>query len=57
MKAVKALGQLGDAAAVPTLIRAIAMMGEVQKVGLGPFAFVALQQIMDRDAVVNAIGE
>jgi len=55
MKAVKALGQLGDAAAVPTLIRAIAMMGEVQKVGLGPFAFVALQQIMDRDAVVDSI--
>lgn len=55
MKAVKALGQIGDAAAVPTLIRAIAMMGEVQKVGLGPFAFVSLQQIMDRDAVVKAI--
>jgi len=55
MKAVKALGQLGDAAAVPTLIRAIAMMGEVQKVGLGPFAFVSLQQIINRDAVVDAI--
>lgn len=55
MKAVKALGQIGDAAAIPTLIRAIAMMGEVQKVGLGPFAFVSLQQILDREAVAEAI--
>ena len=55
MKAVKALGQIGDAAAIPTLIRAIAMMGEVQKVGLGPFAFVSLQQILDRGAVTEAI--
>jgi hypothetical protein len=55
MKAVKALGQIGDAAAIPTLVRAIAMMGEVQKVGLGPFAFVSLQQILDREAVAEAI--
>ncbi|MDD5307451.1 MAG: hypothetical protein PHU25_09035 [Deltaproteobacteria bacterium] len=55
MKAVKGLGQIGDSASIPTLIRAIAMMGEVQKVGLGPFAFVSLQQIPDRNAVVEAI--
>jgi hypothetical protein len=55
MKSIKALGQIGDAAAIPTLIRGIAMQGEVQKVGLGPFAFVSLQQILDRDAVVDAI--
>jgi len=55
MKAVKGLGQIGDAASIPTLIRSIAMQGEVQKVGLGPFAFVSLQQIMDRDAVVDGM--
>jgi hypothetical protein len=55
MKAVKGIGQIGDSASIPTLVRAIAMMGEVQKVGLGPFAFVSLQQILDRNAVVEAV--
>ncbi len=55
MKAIKGLGLIGDPAAIPALIRGIAIMGEVQKVGLGPFAFSSLQQIQDRDAVVSAI--
>lgn len=55
MKAMKALGKIGDPAAVPVLIRGIAMKGTRQPIGLGQIAFAALQQIHDRDAVVDGI--
>ncbi len=55
MKAMKGLGRIGDPAAVPVLIRGIAMKGERQPVGLGQIAFASLQQIHDRDAVVTGI--
>jgi hypothetical protein len=55
MTAMKALGVIGDPAAVPVLIRGIAMKGERQPVGLGQIAFAALQQIHDRDAVVEGM--
>lgn len=55
MKAMKGLGKIGDPAAVPVLIRGIAMKGERQPIGLGQIAFAALQQIHDRDAVVDGI--
>ncbi|MBW2277279.1 MAG: hypothetical protein JRF63_07295, partial [Deltaproteobacteria bacterium] len=55
MKAMKGLGRLGDPAGIPALVRGIAMKGERQPIGLGQIAFAALQQIHDRDAVVDAI--
>jgi hypothetical protein len=55
MKAMKGLGRIGDPAAVPVLIRGIAMKGERQPIGLGQIAFAALQQIHDRDAVVEGV--
>jgi hypothetical protein len=55
MKAMKGLGRIGDPAAIPVLIRGIAMKGERQPVGLGQIAFASLQQIQDRDAVVDAM--
>lgn len=55
MKAMKALGRIGDAAAVPTLIRGIAQKGVRQPIALGTIAFASLQQIHDRDAVVKGI--
>ena len=55
MKAMKALGKIGDAAAVPVLIRGIAQKGVRQPIALGTIAFAALQQIHDRDAVVKGI--
>lgn len=55
MKAMKGLGRLGDPAGVQALVRGIAMKGERQPIGLGQIAFAALQQIHDRDAVVEAI--
>ncbi len=55
MKAMKGLGRIGDPAAIPMLIRGIAMKGERQPVGLGQIAFASLQQIQDRDAVVDAM--
>jgi hypothetical protein len=55
MKALQGLGRIGDASAVPTLIKGIAMKGKRQPIGLGKIAFAALQQIHDRDAVVDAI--
>ena len=55
MKAMKALGKIGDPAAVPVLIRGIAMKGVRQPIGLGQIAFAALQQIHDQDAVVDGI--
>ncbi|MCP4606767.1 MAG: hypothetical protein GY847_40715 [Proteobacteria bacterium] len=54
MKALKALGRIGDSAAIPTLIKGIAMKGKRQPIGLGQIAFSALQQIHDRDAIVDA---
>ncbi len=55
MRAIKGLGRIGDPKAIPVLIRGIAAQGEIQKIGLGPFAVVSLQEILDRDAVVDAI--
>ncbi|MBN2804992.1 MAG: hypothetical protein JXR91_17985 [Deltaproteobacteria bacterium] len=55
MTAMKALGRIGDAKAVPVLIRGIAQRGVRQPIALGEIAFSALQQIHDRDAVVNGI--
>jgi hypothetical protein len=55
MRAIKGLGRIGDPKAIPVLIRGIAAQGEIQKIGLGPFAVVSLQEILDRDAVVEAI--
>ncbi|MBN2715357.1 MAG: hypothetical protein JXX14_05850 [Deltaproteobacteria bacterium] len=55
MKALKALGRIGDAKAVPVLIRGIAMRGVRQPIALGTIAFASLQQIHDRDAVVKGI--
>jgi len=55
MKALKELGRIGDPAAIPTLIKGIAMKGKRQPIGLGTIATAALQQIKDRDAVVNAV--
>ncbi len=55
MKALKGLGQIGDSGAIPTLIKGIAMKGKKQPIGMGPFAFTSLQQIHDRDAVVDAM--
>ena len=55
MKAMKGLGKIGDPAAVPVLIRGIAMKGKRQPIGLGQIAFAALQQIHDRDTVVNGM--
>jgi hypothetical protein len=55
MKAMKGLGRIGDPAGVAALIRGIAMKGERQPIGLGQIAFAALQQVHDRDAVVDAI--
>ncbi len=55
MKALKGLGKIGDRSAIPTLIKGIAMKGKRQPIGLGTIAFAALQQIHDRDAVVDAI--
>ncbi len=55
MKALKGLGRIGDSAAIPTLIKGIAMKGKRQPIGLGQIAFAALQQMHDRDAVVDAI--
>ena len=55
MKAMKALGQIGDAKAVPVLIRGIAMRGSRQPIALGTIAFEALQRIHNRDAVVKGV--
>ncbi len=55
MRAMKGLGVLADPAAIPVLVRGIAMKGKRQPVGLGQIAFAALQQIHDRDAVVDAV--
>jgi hypothetical protein len=55
MRAMKGLGVMADPAAIPVLIRGIAMKGKRQPVGLGQIAFAALQQIHDRDAVVEAV--
>jgi len=55
MKAMKGLGMIGDPAGIPALVRGIAMKGQRQPVGLGQIAFAALQQVHDRDAVVDAI--
>ncbi|MBN2525925.1 MAG: HEAT repeat domain-containing protein [Deltaproteobacteria bacterium] len=55
MKAMKALGRIGDDKAVPVLIRGIAQKGIRQPIGLGTIAFAALQQIHNRDSVVKAI--
>ena len=55
MKALKALGRIGDEKAVPVLIRGIAQKGVRQPIGLGTIAFASLQQIHNRDAVVKAI--
>ena len=55
MKAMKALGKIGDALAVPVLIRGIAQKGVRQPIALGQIAFSALQQIHDRDVVVKGI--
>jgi hypothetical protein len=55
MKALKGLGRIGSSEAIPTLVKGIAMMGKRQPIGLGQIAFTALQQIHDRDAVVDAI--
>jgi hypothetical protein len=55
MKAIKGLGIIGDVAAIPTLIKGIAMKGKRQPVGLGQVAFAALQQIHNRDSVVEAV--
>jgi hypothetical protein len=55
MRAMKGLGVIADPAAIPVLVRGIAMKGKRQPVGLGQIAFAALQQIHDRDAVVEAV--
>jgi hypothetical protein len=55
MKALKSLGRIGDAAAIPTLIKGIAFKGKRQPIGLGQIAFASLQQIHDRDKVVDAM--
>ncbi|MCP4197150.1 MAG: hypothetical protein GY762_08370 [Proteobacteria bacterium] len=55
MKALKGLGRIGSSEAIPTLIKGIAMKGKRQPIALGQIAFTALQQIHDRDAVVDAI--
>lgn len=55
MKALKALGKIGDPAAIPTLIKGIAFKGRRQPIGLGQIAFASLQQIPDRDKVVDAV--
>lgn len=55
MKALKALGRIGDAEAIPTLIKGIALKGKRQPIGLGQIAFSSLQQIRDRDKVVDAV--
>lgn len=55
MKAMKALGRIGDKAAIPTLIKGIAFKGKRQPVGLGQIAFASLLQIHNRDAVVSAM--
>lgn len=55
MKSMKALGRIGDAAAVPVLIRGIAQKGVRQPIPLGTIAFASLQQIHNRDAVVKGI--
>jgi hypothetical protein len=55
MRAMKGLGVMTDPAAIPVLVRGIAMKGKRQPVGLGQIAFAALQQIRDRDAVVEAV--
>ena len=55
MKALKALGRIGDSSAVPVLIRGIAQKGVRQPIALGTIAFSSLQQIHDRDAVVKGI--
>ncbi|MCP4679082.1 MAG: hypothetical protein GY854_27045 [Deltaproteobacteria bacterium] len=55
MKALKAIGRIGDAAGIPTLIKGIAMKGKRQPIGLGKIAFAGLQQIHDRDAVIDAV--
>ncbi len=54
MKALKAIGRIGDSAGIPTLIKGSAMKGKRQPIGLGQIAFASLQQIHDRDAVVDA---
>ncbi len=55
MKALKGLGRIGDVDAIPVLIKGIAMKGKKRPIGLGQFAFTALQQIRDRDAVIAAV--
>lgn len=55
MRAIRALGRIGDPAGIPVLIRGIAMRGVRQPVALGQFAFAALQQVPDRDAVVTGM--
>jgi hypothetical protein len=55
MKALKGLGRIGSSKAISTLVKGIAMKGKRQPIGLGQIAFTALQQIHDRDAVVDAI--
>jgi hypothetical protein len=55
MKAMKALGRIGDPAAIPTLIKGIAFKGKRQPIGLGQIAFSALLQMHNRDAVVGAM--
>ncbi len=55
MQALKALGKIGDPAAIPTLIKGIAFKGKRQPIGLGQVAFASLQQIPDRDKIVDAI--
>lgn len=55
MKAIKGLGKIADPAAVPTLVKGIAMKGKRQPVGLGQVAVAALQEIQDRDAVAEAV--
>jgi hypothetical protein len=55
MRAIKGLGMIGDAGAIPTLVKGVAMKGKRQPVGLGQVAVAALQEIEDRDAVVEAM--
>ncbi|MDJ0762660.1 MAG: hypothetical protein QNJ97_06680 [Myxococcota bacterium] len=55
MKALQGLGRIGDAAGIPTLVKGIAMKGKRQPIGLGQIAVASLQQIHNRDAVVDAV--
>jgi HEAT repeat protein len=55
MKAMQGLGRIGEKAAIPSLVKGIAMKGKVQPIALGPIAVSALQQVRDRDAVAEAV--